>query len=231
MRSRHPRRVLERRRRALARVTILPVPSSGYAPDGGISTRQVAEVTLPRSELERIWSPEYLERLARTYWHFLSRISLGLLRVLYTKSSREVVLAARPLVLLRFRAPRYEIESDGGTVTWPIDDGLLVARSGRARGYLCLSVKRPASQRDAAEITATVTSEVVSFYPAIAGWGWFARVGRWIYNQTQLRVHVIVTHAFLRSLANLELQRSVVGALTRAARPRSPAASRDRAER
>ena len=76
-------------------------------------------------------------------------------------------------------------------------------------------------------ITATVTSEVVSFYPVIA-----ARIGRWIYNQTQLRVHVIVTNAFLRSLANLELQPSVTGrlAVSPASLPRSPAASSGRGE-
>jgi hypothetical protein len=38
-------------------------------------------------------------------------------------------------------------------------------------------------------------------------------VGRWLYKQTQLRIHVIVTHAFLRSLGNLELEQSQVGSL------------------
>ena len=55
----------------------------------------------------------------------------------------------------------------------------------------------------------------MSFYPLIAGWGWFSTIGRFIYEQTQLRLHVIVTHAFLRSLANLELEESVVGTLSR----------------
>ena len=73
----------------------------------------------------------------------------------------------------------------------------------------------------------------MNFYPLIAGWGWFSRVGQVIYNQTQLRIHVIVTHAFLRSLANLELERSVVGSLAApapspAAPPLSPSASLDR---
>ncbi|MGH2825006.1 MAG: hypothetical protein ACRDLY_18700, partial [Thermoleophilaceae bacterium] len=184
-------------------------------------------VTLPRSELERIWSPEHLERLARTYWHFLTRISLGLLRVLYSPHSREVVLLRRPLVLMRFRAPEYEFLGDAGTVTWPIDRGLLVARGGRGRGYLRLTVqRRPGSDGGAGEAIAVVTSEVVNFYPMIA-----SRLGRWIYDQTQLRIHVIVTHAFLRSLANLELQESTTGAFSPAALPRSPAASPDRGER
>jgi hypothetical protein len=225
VRKRDPRRALERHRRARARVRIVHQFEPGCAPDGSTASKQVAEVTLPRRELDRLWSPEYLERLARTYWRFIERVSLGLLRILYTPDSREVVILRRPFVLLRFQAPRYEIESDSGTVTWPIDRGLLVARHGRGRGYLRLNVRR-APDAEGDEVTVTVTSEVVSFYPMIA-----ARVGRWIYDQTQLRIHVIVTHAFLRSLANLELEPSVIGFLSPAGRPRSLAASLGRGER
>ena len=55
----------------------------------------------------------------------------------------------------------------------------------------------------------------------IAGWGWFSRIGRLIYNETQLRIHVIVTHAFLRSLASLDLVESTVGALAEPRRGRA----------
>jgi hypothetical protein len=134
----------------------------------------------------------------------------------------------RPFVLLRFRAPEYAFHGDGGTVTWPIDRGLLVASRGRGRGYLRLTVERRASGDDGRgqEAIAVVTSEVVNFYPMIA-----SRLGRWIYDQTQLRIHVIVTHAFLRSLANLELEESRTGTFSPSALPRSPAASPDRGER
>jgi hypothetical protein len=208
-------------------VTIVDEPRSGYAEDGSIGSKQSAEVTLPRPELERMWSAEYLERLARTYWSFLTRFSLGILRVLYTEDAREVVAFRRPFLLLRFHKPEYHLEPDGGTVTWPIDKGLLVAPAGRGgRGYLRLSVSRTDPEDDSAdEVSLTISSEVVNFYPLIAGWGWFAKVGRLIYNQTQLRIHVFITHAFLRSLANLELEESRVGALSRASRPLSPAAS------
>ena len=227
MRPRDPRRLIERERRARARVQIVAVEQPVSAPEEGIGSKQVAEVTLPHSELERIWSPEYLERLARTYWRFLTRVSLGLLRVLYTPHSREVVALCRPFVLLRFRAPEYEFHSDGGTVTWPIDRGLLVASRGRGRGYLRLTVqRRPGGDQGRGEAIAVVTSEVVNFYPMIA-----SRLGRWIYDQTQLRIHVIVTHAFLRSLANLELEESRTGMFSPSALPRSPAASPDRGER
>ena len=222
MRPRDPRRLARRYRRARARVTIVRVPQQASAGDGGVGSRQVAEVTLPRSELERIWSPEYLERLARTYWSFLSSFSLGLIRVLYSEDSREVVFIARPFVLLRFHRPRYDIDSDGGTVTWPIDRGVLVARHGRGRGFLRLGVRRRPVADDANEVTLVVSSEVVSFYPTIA-----VRFSRWIYEQTQLRIHVLVTHAFLRSLANLELEPSRVGTLRAAAEAAiTPAARR-----
>ena len=48
---------------------------------------------------------------------------------------------------------------------------------------------------------------------AIRGSGWFSRIGRFLYRFTQLQIHVLVTKAFLRSLANLELAPSVVGSL------------------
>ena len=223
MRPRDPRRLLERHRRERARVTIIHEPQSHRSDESGATgSRQVAEVTLPRDELEKLWSPEHLESLARTYWSFLSRFSLGLIRVLYREDARDVVFLRRPFVLLRFLRPEYEFNRDGGTVTWPINRGVLVARRGRGRGYLRLSVQRKPAEDGAREVTVVVSSEVVNFYPTIA-----TRLSRWIYEQTQLRIHVIVTHAFLRSLANLELEPSRVGALRAAAEAAiTPAARR-----
>ena len=212
MRPRDPRRRLDKHRQDLARVRIVHVPQSRYSEAGGVGSRQVAEVTLPRNELEKMWSPEYLERLARTYWSFLSRFSLGIIRVLYGPDSREVVFLRRPFVLLRFHKPEYDFNPDGGTVTWPINRGVLVARRGLGRGFLRLTVNRKPTADGSDEVTLVVSSEVMNFYPTIA-----TRLSRWIYEQTQLRIHVIVTHAFLRSLAHLELEPSRVGALRAAA--------------
>jgi hypothetical protein len=211
VRKRDPRRLLARRRNALARVNIVDVPEAGCSPDGSVTSRQTAEVTLPGSVLERLWTPEYLERLARTYWRFLTRVSLGTLRVLYTPDSREVVAITRPFVLLRFGAPEYEIDADGGSVTWRIERGLLVAPPGRHKGFLRISVHRPEDPPRGEDVRVFVSSEVASFYPTIAGWG--PKFGRALYSATQLRLHVIVTHAFFRSLARLDLVPSVVGAL------------------
>ncbi len=216
MRARDPRRLLARRRDVHARVRIVESPRAESGLDGSVTSMQVADVTLPSSELERMWTPEYLERLARTYWLFLTRISLGLLRVLYAPDSREIVLVRRPFRLMTFRAPLYDIQPNRGGVIWPIDRGILVAPNGRGRGFLRISVRRP-DETSGELVTVRVSSEVANFYPAIAvGWlpGILARIGSFVYRVTQLRIHVIVTNAFLRSLARLDLAPSMVGALT-----------------
>jgi hypothetical protein len=184
---------------------------------GAVRSIQSADLVMPADRVEEIWTPEHLERLARTYWRFLTRVSLGILRVAYTDEGREIVVFKRPFTLLTFHPPDYETEGDCGSVTWRIKQGLLVAPTGRTKGYLKLTVARPPADGEEHPgtdlVTGTVTSEVANFYPLIAGWGWFSRIGRHLYRITQLRIHIIVTHAFLRSLARLDLAPSVVGAL------------------
>ena len=58
---------------------------------------------------QRLWNETNLENLARTYWRFLSRVTLGLIRVVYGANERSVVFLARPLTLLRFEAPEYDV--------------------------------------------------------------------------------------------------------------------------
>lgn len=174
-----------------------------------------------------------LERLARTYWRFLTHVTLGLVRVLYSESERSVVLLAKPLKLLTFDAPEYELDGDHGVVRWRIKHGLLVARSGRGgHGHLRIEVRRlaptdaagggdggaqttdrdeTAGGRESGERQARIRIEVevANFHPAIA-----SGFGRRVYNATQARIHLFVTNGFLRSLARLDLAESKVGALT-----------------
>jgi hypothetical protein len=170
---------------------------------GGVRSIQAANVTMPAGELEAMWTPMYLERLARTYWKYLSRVSLGLIRVEYAETERRVVLLRSPFVLLRFRAPEYDIRGDRGIVRWRIWDGVLVARDDE--GYLEIDVRRADAEQPGYE-RAHVEVEVANFYPAIATW-----VARWFYKATQSRIHVLVTHGFLRSLARRKLEPSAVG--------------------
>ena len=170
---------------------------------GAVRSIQAADVTMPEDDLIEIWTPRHLERLARTYWKYLSRVTLGLIRVEYTESERAVVFLARPFVLLRFRAPDYEMSTERGIVRWPIRDGILVARPDF--GHLEIDVKRcPADEPGQAKIHVEV--EVANFSPSIASW-----VGRWVYTISQAKIHVLVTHGFLRSLARLDLEESAVG--------------------
>jgi hypothetical protein len=215
MRKRDPRRMLSSYRQSRARVEILGKPQNSSAPDGSVTTKQVADITLPQSELDRIWNAEYLERLARTYWRFLTRASLGLIRVHYTPDSREIVFLTKPFRLLTFHAPEYDTEPTQGTVTWRIKQGFLVAPHGRGKGYLriCVARREDWSDGPGGLQIARVSSEVGNFYPMIGGWGWFAKIGQFIYKITQLAIHAVVTDAFFRSLARLDLAPSVVGAL------------------
>lgn len=208
-----------------AEIRVLPDPSGGPAGAfGPCRSVQAAELDVPTEFLERSWNVEYLERLARAYWAYIERFSLGLLKVAYEPAARTVVLFGR-IPLLRFRKPEYATAPGLGQVTWPIERGLLVSPAGRGRGYLRVTVRRlerrPELPPDRESVL--VTAAVANFYPGLRFSGPFTRLGAWIYNQTQLRIHVIVTHGFLRSLTKLELPESRVGAL----RARMTAAARN----
>ena len=203
-------------------VRLLPDPVRNEVPrTGAVESEQRADVDIPDDMLEELWRPEYLERLARAYWRWLNRISLGLLRVVYEPDARTVVLLFRRFALLRFHAPEYDTGPARGAVTWRIERGLLVAREGRGHGYLRIRVERIGDAEAAAgthplapgNVRLRVSSAVANFYPWLRGTGWFSRFGTWLYSQTQLRIHVLVTNGFLRSLARLDLPPSEVGAL------------------
>jgi hypothetical protein len=197
----------QRLRRMPARAAILSPPrSTVIAQDGAVRSVQSAELTLAREDLERLWTPRALENLARTYWRFLSRVTLGLTRVVYGDDERSVVLLTRPLTLLRFGGPEYLIESDHGKVTWRIRDGLLVARSGRGCGFLAIDVRRLQDGEEDGRAVVRIEVEVANFYPALA-----VSFSTPLYEATQSSIHVLVTHAFLRSLAKLDLAKSKVG--------------------
>ena len=181
------------------------------ATDGSVRSTQAARLTLSRGDLKRLWRPINLENLGRTYWRFLSRATLGLIRVIYGQNERSVVLIARPLTLLRFERPDYVLEPRHGRISWRIRDGLLVSRSGRGSGWLSLEVSydiesdAAGGPRDDDRVNVEIEVEVANFYPAIA-----AGLSTAVYEATQAFVHVLVTHAFLRSLATLELAESRV---------------------
>jgi hypothetical protein len=203
-------------------VIVSPRQSTVVQRDGAVRSVQTAKLTLEASDLERLWTPANLENLARTYWRFLSRVTLRFIRIIYTPDSRLVVFLGRPLTLLRFDLPEYTIEPDHGAVRWRIRDGLLVARAGRGCGFLALDVRRepPPDGRDGRDgrdgdrEDLLIEVEVANFYPSIA-----VGFSMPVYEMTQSAVHVLVTHAFLRSLAKLDLAESKIGVLAERDQP------------
>jgi hypothetical protein len=195
-----------RRARSPARLLIVSPPKSTViAQDGAVRSVQSARLTLPERELDRLWSPVNLENLGSTYWRFLSRVTLRLIRVVYSERERAVVLLGA-VTLLRFDAPDYVLERMRGQVRWRIKDGLLVSRAGRGSGWLSLSVARCPPRGDPGAVAeVTIEVEVANFYPSIA-----SGFSTFVYEITQAFVHVLVTHAFLRSLASLQLAESKV---------------------
>jgi hypothetical protein len=183
-----------------------PTDDTRIDANGAVRSVQGADIVLSDALFGELWTPATLERLARTYWSYLTYVTLGLIRVKYTEGERYVCLLFKPFKLLTFQAPEYETEADRGVVRWRIDKGLLVASRGRGGdGFLEIEVRRldcdePGKERINVEV------EVANFYPQIA-----SRLGRFLYTNTQSRIHVLVTHGFLRRLARRELDESVTG--------------------
>jgi hypothetical protein len=201
----------------LVRVLLQPVPEDLHivraADDhtvvderGAVRSIQSAEVVLDDEVIDALWSPRSLERLARTYWRFLNRVTLGIVKVYYEDDGRYVCAFTRRLPILTFQVPEYEMDRERGVVRWRIERGLLVARRGReGDGYLEIDVTRRPSE-EAGCVNVHVEVEIANFYPAVATW-----FSRWFYANTQSRIHVVVCQAFLRSLARLDLEESVAG--------------------
>ena len=194
-------------------------------PECGVRSIQEADLILPNDRIGELWTPRSLERLARTYWRWLSRATLGLVRVHYTEDGRQV-RALGFIPLLTFKKPEYEMDADRGIVRWRIDRGVLVARRGRGgAGYLEIEVCRRPSRDYPDSTIVHCEVEVANFYPAIA-----TSISNWVYENTQSRIHVLVTHSFLRSLARLDLAESRVGQYADVKDLPAPIRARERSE-
>ena len=167
---------------------------------GAVQSVQGAEIDV-RAPVSRLLSRGFLERAATAYWRLITRFTLGLIRVSSAGGDQCVVLVSRPLVLLRFHSPEYDVEQSRGSVTWRIKRGILVSRNGRDRGFLRLLLESTGPPGANGQTRVRVRMEVHNFYPWLRGTGPFARIGVWIYAQTQQRIHRTVTRRFLQHLA------------------------------
>jgi hypothetical protein len=172
---------------------------------GAVKSRQGADIVVPIDAIKGLWDPEHLERVARTYWATLERFTLGLIHVEYTPTERAVVLIFSWLRLLIFKAPEYEMNDCRGVVRWRIEKGFLVSRAGREKdGYLEIDIRRH-DEAERGKVRLHVAVEVANYYPTLGGFS------RWIYTNTQSRIHVIACNFFLRRLVRRDLATSRVG--------------------
>jgi hypothetical protein len=191
---------------ARASVRLIPPPESEEVPEeGAVDSMQEARLLVVAAALGDLWTRAYLERLANAYWAYLRRISLGVLRTAHDPDGGRTVRLAGAIGLLRFHAAAYSIDERTGSVEWRIDRGLLVAKSGRGRGFLRFDLVREGEPPPGAQAEITVRASVRNFYPWLRGTGRFARIGTRLYGATQLRIHVWVTQGFLRSISRLEV--------------------------
>ena len=173
--------------------------------DGSVRSVQSGDVWLPSDRMPEVWTAENLERLARTYWYHLGRVSFRMLRVMYTPHGRAMaILGLVPLIT--FDEPEYELNERRGSVKWMIRNGLLVSkRTAGNGGYLGIKVERLDSDRPGMD-RLHVELSISNFYPSVAD-----RLSKRLYSATQSRIHVLVVLSFLRSLAHGELAPSKVG--------------------
>ncbi len=170
---------------------------------GAVRSLQAADMQINSQTLEAIWTPMNLERLAHTYWRFLTRCTLGLIQIKFTDNERLVVFLCRPFVLLAFRKPEFKMDELRGIVRWRIERGLLVAALGiDGDGYLEIDVARKPSEKSGMS-TLHVDVEIANYFPQIA-----ALIAQWFYAATQSKIHVLVCYAFLRSIARGDLAQS-----------------------
>ena len=193
-------------------VIVSPRKSTVIARDGAVRSVQSAELTMDGPSSSGCGRRPNLENLARTYWRFLSRVTLGLIRVVYERrqplggAARQAADAAalrRARVHDRGRPRR---PSAGGSAT-----GCSSPAPGGAAAFCRSTCGARTTDDTGRRAGSAIEVEVANFYPSIA-----AGFSMPVYEMTQSAIHVLVTHAFLRSLAKLDLATSKVGQLAAA---------------
>ena len=184
--SRFARRVLGRPTK-VGDTVIHRLEDDTTSPQEGRAVRSIqsADLEMPAEALDEIWTPMHLERFARTYWRFLSRATLG-----------------QGFLLGRFHAVVQDlIQQPQHFSGFRIDSQDVLADIAATVAFADLSqMLRQRLQRRVIEF------EIANYYPSIA-----SRISNWFYRVTQSRIHVLVTYGFLRSVAKLDLEESVVG--------------------
>ena len=141
-----------------AEIRVLPDPAGGPAAAfGPVKSVQAAELEVPTEFLENSWKPEYLERLARAYWAYIERFSLGLLKIRYAAFAQRDARGADPAAAVpqaRVRDPArprpgHAGRSRRGCSSPPVAAGAASSgsRSGASSDRRCRPVARACSSR------------------------------------------------------------------------------------
>ena len=111
-------RWLLRRPKRVAHALIVSPPDHTTVDEttGAVRSVQSADLIIPAESIQEIWAPRDLVRLARTYWRFLTRATLGIVQIDYQEDGRQVK-AFGLIPLLTFHAPEYEMSTDRGIVS------------------------------------------------------------------------------------------------------------------
>jgi hypothetical protein len=140
------------------------------APDGAIESEQ--RVALSRPVVE--FSTAGAERLGRSYWREVRRMTGSLVRPRELGGALELRLLGGP-VLLRFDRPTLEASEERAFCSYPIAGGLLARR---AAGELTFE-----------QTAGMLSSTIRGFFPRVAS-----------YDRLQGRLHVAISRRFFRRL-------------------------------
>jgi len=140
------------------------------APDGAIESEQRIALTRPVVEFSKAGA----ERLGRSYWREVRRMSGSLVRPRERGGSLELRLFGGP-VLLRFDRPTLEAGETRAFCSYPLAGGLLTRR---AAGELIFEQTADA-----------LRSTVRGFFPRVAN-----------YDRLQGRVHIAISRRYFRRL-------------------------------
>jgi hypothetical protein len=140
------------------------------APDGAIESEQ--RVVLARPVVE--FSTAGAERLGRSYWCEVRRLTGSLVRPHERGGALELRLLGGP-VLLRFDRPTIEASESRAYCSYPIAGGLLT--------------RRAAGELTFVQSGGTLSSTVRGFFPRVAN-----------YDRLQGRVHVAISRRYFRRL-------------------------------
>ena len=140
------------------------------APDGAIESEQ--RIALARPVVE--FSISGAERLGRSYWREVQRLTGSLVRPRERAGALELRLLGGP-VLLRFDRPTLEANETRAFCSYPIAGGLLARQ---AAGELTFE-----------QTAGTLRSTIRGFFPRLAN-----------YDRLQGRMHVAVSRRYFRRL-------------------------------